>query len=82
MEDLMNDPTNPELALEFTETLAATTSQGSGTMSEQDLYQSTVLLDSVSHVVPKNKTQAKSIMKVSTDCKLSFMCMTIIFLFY
>ena len=54
----MNDPTNPELALEFTETLAATTSQGRGTMSEQDLYQSTVLLDSVSHVVPKNKTPA------------------------
>lgn len=64
MEDLLKDPENPELALAFTETLAAATSQGTETMSEQDLYQSTVLLESVAHTVPSNSTQAKSIMKV------------------
>lgn len=64
MEDMIKDPENPELALAFTETLAATTSQQTTTLSEQDLYQSTVLLQSVSHTVPSNSTQAKSIMKV------------------
>lgn len=65
MEEFMKEPENPDLAQAFTENLAATASESDSTMSEQDIYQSTVLMQSVVHVKPNNASQAKAIMKVS-----------------
>lgn len=57
----MANTSNTEVAVEFTENLAASVDTE---MSEQDIFQTTKLLDAVSNANPSNSSGAKSIIQV------------------
>ncbi|XP_052239098.1 adhesion G protein-coupled receptor L1-like isoform X3 [Dreissena polymorpha] len=60
MDEFLSDKANAEPAVSFTETLAAVSS-APGAMSQQDLYQSTVLMQAAAQARPGNASQAKAI---------------------
>jgi hypothetical protein len=63
MEEFLTNTSNSEKALEFTVNLAASV-ETENVMSEQDLFQSTKLMDAASKAKPKNSTEATSIIRV------------------
>ncbi|XP_052777058.1 adhesion G protein-coupled receptor L2-like [Mya arenaria] len=65
-ESFLEDPGNEEATLAFTESLA--TAGGNPAMSEQDLYQMTVLLETAGRAQPNNASQAKTIIKDVLKC--------------
>ncbi|XP_053395247.1 adhesion G protein-coupled receptor L4-like isoform X2 [Mercenaria mercenaria] len=62
MEDFLSNTSNSEKAIEFTENLVASV-ESDAVMSEQDIFQSTKLMDAASQAKPKNSSEAKSIIK-------------------
>ncbi|KAH3734241.1 hypothetical protein DPMN_040680 [Dreissena polymorpha] len=60
MDEFLSNTANADAAVAFTETLA-TVSAAPGAMSEQDLYQSTVLMQAAAQARPGNASQAKAI---------------------
>ena len=66
MDEFLSDKANAEPAVSFTETLAAVSS-APGAMSQQDLYQSTVLMQAAAQARPGNASQAKAIITVNND---------------
>ncbi|KAH3734239.1 hypothetical protein DPMN_040678, partial [Dreissena polymorpha] len=62
MDEFLSNTANADAAVAFTETLAAV-SAAPGAMSEQDLYQSTVLMQAAAQARPGNASQAKAIIK-------------------
>lgn len=60
---MLEDPENAEQAESYTENLASTAASDA-VMSEQDIYQSTKLMNAAAQVKPKNASVAKSIIKV------------------
>ncbi|XP_060590681.1 adhesion G protein-coupled receptor L3-like isoform X2 [Ruditapes philippinarum] len=67
MEEFLTNTSNSEKALEFTVNLAASVETES-VMSEQDLFQSTKLMDAASKAKPKNSTEATSIIRNVAKC--------------
>ncbi|KAL4236327.1 hypothetical protein ACF0H5_004714 [Mactra antiquata] len=67
LENLLNDLENAEQAESFTENLASTAVADS-VMSEQDIYQSTKLMEAASQAIPKNSSVAKNIIKNVVKC--------------
>ncbi|XP_052777119.1 adhesion G protein-coupled receptor L1-like isoform X1 [Mya arenaria] len=65
-EAFLEDPGNAEAALAFTGSLAAASETPA--MSEQDLYQTTVLLETAGRARPNNASQAKTIIKDVLKC--------------
>ncbi|WAR24928.1 AGRL2-like protein [Mya arenaria] len=65
-EAFLEDPDNAEAALAFTGSLAA--AGETPAMSEQDLYQTTVLLETAGRAKPNNASQAKTIIKDVLKC--------------
>ncbi|XP_045157871.2 adhesion G protein-coupled receptor L4-like isoform X2 [Mercenaria mercenaria] len=67
MEVFLSDTSNSEKAVEFTENLAASV-QSETVMSEQDIFQSTKLMNAASNAKPKNSSEAKNIIKNVAKC--------------
>ncbi|XP_052777060.1 adhesion G protein-coupled receptor L4-like isoform X2 [Mya arenaria] len=65
-ESFLEEPCNTEAALAFTRSLAAAGEIPA--MSEQDLYQTTVLLETAGRAKPNNASQAKTIIKDILKC--------------
>ncbi|XP_060577731.1 adhesion G protein-coupled receptor L3-like isoform X2 [Ruditapes philippinarum] len=67
MEEFLTNTSNSEKAIEFTVNLAASV-ETENVMSEQDLFQSTKLMDAASKAKPKNSTEATSIIRNVAKC--------------
>ncbi|XP_052777366.1 adhesion G protein-coupled receptor L2-like [Mya arenaria] len=65
-ESFLEDPGNEEATLAFTGSLAAAAETPA--MSEQDLYQTTVLLETTGRAKPNNASQAKTIIEDVLKC--------------
>ncbi|XP_052777057.1 adhesion G protein-coupled receptor L3-like [Mya arenaria] len=65
-ESFLEDPCNTDAALTFTGSLAA--AGETPAMSEQDLYQTTVLLETAGRAKPNNASQAETIIKDVLKC--------------
>jgi len=61
-DEFLDNPTNPEATMAFTGGLAEVAA--AEVISEQDLYQTAVLLESAGQAQPRNSSQAKAIIKV------------------
>jgi hypothetical protein len=71
VKEFLSNTNNSEKAVEFTENLAASV-QTEEVLSEQDLFQSTKLMEAASNAKPKNSTDAKNIIKVGHVINLNF----------
>ena len=69
MEEMLENPEDPEQAMTFTEDLA-TAVEGEDSMSEQDIYQSTKLIEAAARAKPNNASTAKHIIKVLLNNEL------------
>ncbi|XP_060577723.1 adhesion G protein-coupled receptor L1-like isoform X3 [Ruditapes philippinarum] len=67
VKEFLSNTNNSEKAVEFTENLAASV-QTEEVLSEQDLFQSTKLMEAASNAKPKNSTDAKNIIKNIAKC--------------